>query len=125
MLPKSERGALPRVFEVSMRSNAPAQPMSTPTTFLVVMGSLMKIAAKIMVIIGVSVTTIEASTGEVVESPTTKVVWFSTMPKTEARTNRRMSFLLASGARKTRAASQKATAAPMYLKQVSASGDMS
>ena len=73
-LPTHERSADELFAEVSMRSTAPAQPINTPSTLRAVIGYLRNKAAAIMVKTGVRVTTIEASTGEVEESPTTKLI---------------------------------------------------
>ena len=58
--------------EVRISNNAPLQPIITPKTLRKVIGSRRNIAAAIIVRTGVRVTTIEASTGEVDDSPTTK-----------------------------------------------------
>ena len=56
-------------FEDMININAPLQPINTPTTFFNVIGSFINIAEKIIVTIGVRLTTIEASTGEVIDKP--------------------------------------------------------
>ena len=77
-----------------------------------------------MVKTGVSVTTIDASTGEVVESPTTKLIWFIAIPKNAAMTMMPMSFFAAFGALNNPAASQNTAVAPRNRKNVSAKGEM-
>ena len=55
--------------EERIRIKAPLQPTKTPKTFFNVIGSLTKIAENIIVTIGVQLTTIEASTGDVFDNP--------------------------------------------------------
>lgn len=98
--------------ELSISNNAPLQPIITPKTFRKVMGSRRNTAAAIIVRTGVRVTTMEASTGEVEDKPTTKHIWLSEMPKSDARSIIRMSFLFAFGALSRKAATQKTSAAP-------------
>jgi hypothetical protein len=55
--------------EVSISINAPLHPISTPSAFLLVMGSFRISAARIIAKIGIDVVTIEALMGEVMLSP--------------------------------------------------------
>ena len=102
--------------DVRIRSKAPVQPTITPRTFFQVIGSLIKRAAKIIVIIGVRDTIIDALTGVVLLSPTTKRNWFIITPKSEAKISSKTSFLLAFGALINRDAIQKTIAAPRKRK---------
>ena len=69
------------------RRRAPQAPSRTPPAFLPVIGSLMNIAAKIMVTIGSVVVMIEASTGEVIETPVTYTHWLRIIAKSPAKKN--------------------------------------
>ena len=51
------------------RRSAPPSPSSTPPAFITVMGSFSQMAANIMVTIGSEVVMMEASTGDVMETP--------------------------------------------------------
>lgn len=98
--------------------------MNTPTAFKTVIGSLKNMAAAIIVKTGVSVTTIEASTGEVDDSPVTKLIWLRAIPRNEAAIIINTSFFDAFGALNKNAAIQNTKLAPMNRKNVSARGEI-